>query len=107
MAKRKSIEDLLADKARIENEIAVLERQQAIESLANGPEFRKLSKAIGKLAMSDEEIVGLFRQSTKNQTSRTKPATRSKKKSATIAFGTYQHPEDPSTTWSGRGRKPA
>jgi len=29
------------------------------------------------------------------------------RKTAGIAFGTCQHPEDPDVTWSGRGRKPA
>ncbi|MFW6312537.1 MAG: H-NS family nucleoid-associated regulatory protein, partial [Spirochaetota bacterium] len=104
----KSMEELLAQKAKIEDEIASLERQRAIEALGKSTEVRSIAKQIAKLGLSDEELVTLFRNSQKPKSTR-KPrssAKNTKKKTPTIPVATYQHPEDPSTTWSGRGRKP-
>ena len=110
MAKRKSMEDLLAQKAKIEDEIASLERQRAIESLGKSAEVRSLAKQVSKLGLSDDEIVQLLRSAGKprsKSTSKRRSTTASaKKKTPTIPVATYQHPEDPNTTWSGRGRKP-
>ena len=110
MAKRKSMEDLLAQKAKIEDEIASLERQRAIESLGKSADVRSVAKQVSKLGLSDDEIVGLFRSTAKpksKSTSKRRSTTASaKKKTPTIPVATYQHPEDPNTTWSGRGRKP-
>lgn len=110
MAKRKSMEDLLAQKAKIEDEIASLERQRAIESLGKSAEVRSVAKQVSKLGLSDDEIVGLFRNTakpkSKSTTKRRTRTTSAKKTTPTIPVATYQHPEDPNTTWSGRGRKP-
>lgn len=112
MAKRKSMEDLLAQKAKIEDEIASLERQRAVESLGKSAEVRSVARQVSKLGLSDDEIVGLFRNAAKPRSKPTSKARSSaksssaKKKTPTIPVATYQHPEDPNTTWSGRGRKP-
>lgn len=110
MAKRKSMEDLLAQKSKIEDEIASLERQRAIEALGKSAEVRSVAKQVSKLGLSDDEIVDLFRKTARPTSKSTgKPRSSTKKapkKTPTIPVATYQHPEDPNITWSGRGRKP-
>ena len=103
MAKRKSMEELLARKAKIEDEIASLERQRAIESLGKSAALRSVAKQVSKLGLSDDEIIQLFRSAGKTKS---KSAGTRRSKTPTIPVATYQHPEDPNTTWSGRGRKP-
>lgn len=112
MAKKKSIDELLEQKAQIENEIASLERQRAIASLAKEPEVRAVAKQAAKLELTDEEILALVRgtvnasSGTKPRKGRTRRATATKKSTPSIPVATYQHPTDPNVTWSGRGRKP-
>lgn len=105
MPKKKSIRDLLEEKATIERQIAALERDQTLRKLTESPEFRAIADRVAELKLSDEEIVSLFAQR-RNSTSKTRKRSSQKKGTAT-ALGTYQHPEDPSVTWSGRGRKPS
>jgi DNA-binding protein H-NS len=103
------MEDLLAQKAKIEDEIALLERQRAIESLGKSAEMRSVAKQVSKLDLSDDEIVKLFRSTANPKSKSKRPSTTAstkKKTTPTIPAATYQHPENPNTTWSGRGRKP-
>lgn len=107
MAKKKSMDELVAQRAKIEDEIASLERQRAVETLGKSPEVRAVAKQVTKLGLNDDEIVVLFRGSAKPAPKQTrKRRSPSKKKTPTVPVATYQHPEDPNTTWSGRGRKP-
>ena len=107
MAKRMKLDDLLAQKAKLEDEIAALERQKEIESLGKSSDVRSVGKQIAKLNLSDDEIVLLFRGAVAPKARQVrKPRTPAKKKTPTIPVATYQHPEDPNTTWSGKGRKP-
>jgi DNA-binding protein H-NS len=111
MAKKKSMDELLAQRAKIEDEIASLERQRAMEVLGKSSEVRAVAKQITKLGLNDDEIVLLFRGSAKPAPKQTrkqarKPRSSAKKTAPSVPVATYQHPEDPNTTWSGRGRKP-
>jgi DNA-binding protein H-NS len=110
MAKKKTMDELLTQKAKIDDEIAALERQRTIEALGKSAEVRSVAKQVAKLGLSDEELVTLFRNTSKPKTTR-KPRTSARKAPATkktpsIPVATYRHPEDPNTTWSGKGRKP-
>lgn len=110
VAKKRTIDELLEQKAKIEDEIASLERKRELESLAKSTDVRSLAKQVAKLGLTDEEIVTLVRTAAKPKASRAAGAKTKKsprqKKTPSIPVATYQHPEEPGTTWSGRGRKP-
>lgn len=105
MAKKKSMDELLTQKAKIEDEIAALERRRTIEALGKSPEVRSVAKQVAKLDLTDEELVTLFRNSSKPKPTR-KTQGSATKKTPSIPVATYRHPEDANTTWSGKGRKP-
>ena len=96
MPPRKSVETLIAEKEKLEQQIAERQREEAITAITKTPAFKSVAKQITDAGLSDDETLSLFNVK--------KTGTVKRKTRKTVAK--YKNPADPNQTWSGMGRKP-
>lgn len=93
LAANKSVQSLRAQLKKIQDELVVAERDEAIRRLASSKEFKAVAKTIRTLGLTSAQIIRLFSE---------KPASKTVKR----VEPKYRHPDDPKLLWSGRGRQP-
>lgn len=84
MEKTQTLEELRIEREKLDKQIAAIETEEKRRILA------QVRELVGKAGLSAEDIFGHGKKGKRTSASPVK----------------YQHPDDPSLTWSGVGRKP-